>query len=395
MSSSLVTAHDWHPLWGHGRDAECVYVGSVRDRHVISALPAVIVIAGCLSLAACTTATPELEAPTTSSAAPGASGDEELLRLIRPSFTDPTDRVAVAVIDGDGVRTAFIDADETTVFEVGSITKVFTGELLAEAIERGEVEHADTLGQYLDLGDAPVASVTLRDLAAHRSGLATFPEDPEWGAHVMAEYEAGRDPFDENLDEVLELARGMELGTPGQFAYSNIGASLLGHALAAAAGTDFQTLLSERLLDPLGLEHASLPLTDDEVPEAHAGGFDAEGDAVEATTLAGFAPAGGIHASIDDLATFAQAVIDGPLAGSAAQTDTLDLGNGSQMGYFWGVTTTAGDTTISHNGQTLGFTSAMHVVPEADRAVIVLSNQSQLVDDVAATLLAEFSGDVD
>ncbi len=383
-----MTAHDWHPHWGHGRHRQCVYVGSVRDRHLVSIVPAALVIAGCLSLAACVTAVPDSDAPTTSSAPRGATGDEELLRLIRPSFLDDTDRVAVAVIDGGDVRTAFIDADETTVFEVGSITKVFTGELLAEAIERGEVEHADTLGQYLDLEDAPVASVTLRDLAAHRSGLATFPDDPQWQASVMAEYEAGRDPFDESLEEVLELARGMELTTPGQFAYSNIGAALLGHALAAAAGTDYQTLLTERLLDPLRLEHASLPLADDEVPDAHAGGFDADGDAVEASTLAGFAPAGGIHASIDDLVAFAQAVIDGPLAGSPAQTDTLDLGNGSQMGYFWGVSSTGGGTTVSHNGQTLGFTSAMHVVPEAGRAAIVLSNQSQLVDDVAATLLA-------
>ena len=269
-----------------------------------------IAIAGCLGLTGCVASASAPDPETPAAGAAGASGDEELLRLIRPSFTDPTDRVAVAVIDGDEVRTAFIDADETTVFEIGSITKVFTGELLAEAIERGEVEHADTLGQYLDLGHAPVASVTLRDLAAHRSGLATFPDDPEWGAHVMAEYEAGRDPFDENLEEVLELARGMDLATPGQFSYSNIGATLLGHALAAAAGTDYQTLLSDRLLDPLGLEHASLPLTDDEVPEPHAGGYDTEGVAVEPSTLAAFAPAGGTHASIDDLVTFAQAVID-------------------------------------------------------------------------------------
>jgi CubicO group peptidase (beta-lactamase class C family) len=326
--------------------------------------------------------------PATGTAADTSSGDEELLDLIRPSFIDSSDRAAVAVIDGGEVRNAFLDADETTVFEIGSITKVFTGELLAEAVERGEVELTDVLGEHLDLGDAPVASVTLRDLAAHRSGLASFPDDPAFVERVTNDYQAGRDPFDESLDDVLEAARGMELTNAGTFSYSNMGATLLGHALASAAGTDFQTLLTDRLLDPLGLEHGSLPLTDEELSPAHAGGLDAAGDPVEPSTLAGYAPAGGIHATIGDLVAFATAVIDGPLAGSAAQTDTIELGDGSRIGYFWVVEPNDGSTIVSHNGQTLGFTSAMLIDPEAGRAAIVLSNQAELVDDVAATLLA-------
>jgi CubicO group peptidase (beta-lactamase class C family) len=345
----------------------------------------VVSIAGCLMLTGCVAPSPS---PSTKTAASTSSGDEELLDLIRPSFIDSSDRAAVAVIEGGEVRTAFIDADDTTVFEIGSITKVFTGELLAEAVERGEVELTDALGEHLDLGDAPVASVNLRDLAAHRSGLATFPDDPAFVERVTADYEAGRDPFDERLDEVLEAARGMELTTAGTFSYSNMGATLLGHALAAAAGTDYQTLLSDRLLDPLDLEHASLPLTDDELSDAHAGGFDAEGDPVEPSTLAGYAPAGGIHATIGDLVTFATAVIDGPLAGSAAQTDTINLSGGSRIGYFWSVDQSGGRTIVSHNGQTLGFSSAMLIDLQAGRAAIVLSNQAELVDDVAATLLA-------
>ena len=354
-------------------------------------LPIVFVV-GCLLLTGCV-GSPS-SPPSTSSTPPGAeasagtASDAELLRLIRPSFTDATDRAAVAVIDGGDVRTAFVDADEATVFEVGSITKVFTGELLADGVERGEVQLTDTLGEHLDLGDAPAASVTLRDLAAHRSGLATFPDDPEFIERVTADYEAGRDPFDQSVDELLSVARGMELTTPGSFAYSNIGAALLGQALAAAAGTDYRTLLSERLLDPLGLDGASLPLADDEVAETHAGGFDADGDAVEPSTLAAFAPAGGIHATIGDLVAFASAVIDGPLAGSAAQTDAVEMEGGSKMGYFWGITETSSGTTVSHNGQTLGFTSAMLIDPESGRAAIVLSNNAQLVDDVAATLLS-------
>ncbi len=342
---------------------------------------------GCLALTACVGAPAQGTAvdPTRPS---GPTGDDELLRIIRPSFLADTDRVAVAVIEGGEVRTAFLDADETTVFEVGSITKAFTGELLAEAVERGEVDVDDELGEYLDLDGAPAASATLRDLAAHLSGLPTFPEDPDWGAQVMADMERGGDGIDETLDELLELTRATALRADPGFEYSNMGAALVGQALAAAAGTDYPTLLAERLFEPLGLDGASLPLDDDEVDPRHAGGFTADGLTAEPTTLGAFAPAGGIHATIDDLVAFASAVIDGPLTDTAAQTDVLrDVGS-EGIGYFWGVDADRGHVILSHNGQTLGFSSAMLIVPETGSAAIVLSNSSRLVDDVAATLLA-------
>ena len=322
--------------------------------------------------------------------APGAqrTGDAELLRLIRPSFTGDGRRVAVAVIDGGEVRQAFQDADASTVFEIGSITKVFTGELLAEAIERGEVQADDEVGAYLDLGDAPIASVTLRDLAAHASGLPTFPTDPEWVEQATAEMAAGRDGVDENLDELLAQARAEALETEQEFGYSNMGAALLGQALAAAAGTDYPALLAERLLDPLGLDGASVPLEDDEVSSRHAGGMTAEGEPAEPSTLGAYAPAGGIHATVDDLVTFATAILDGPLADSAARSDTIDLGDGSAIGYFWGVDDDRGHVVVSHNGLTGGFAAMMIIDCTAGTAAIVLSNQAVVVDDIASTLLA-------
>jgi len=296
--------------------------------------------------------------------------------------------VAVAVIEHGEVRTAFLDADETTVFEVGSITKVFTGELLAEAVERGEVEVDDELGQYLELGDAPAASATLRDLAAHLSGLPTFPEDPDWGAQVMADMERGGDGIDETLDELLELTRATELRAEPGFEYSNMGAALVGQALAAAAGTDYPTLVAERLFEPLGLDGASVPLDDDEVDPRHAGGFTADGLSAEPTTLGAFAPAGGIHATIDDLVAFASAVIDGPLTGTAAQTDVLTDGGSEGIGYFWSVDDDGGHVILSHNGLTGGFASVLTIDRTAGTAAIVLANRGEIVDDVGATLFA-------
>ena len=347
------------------------------------ALGALVVTAGLL-LTACTAGGPG----STPEPAAQRTGDAELLRLIRPSLTDERRRVAVAVIDGGEVRRAFQDADASTVFEIGSITKVFTGELLAEAIERGEVQADDEVGSYLDLGDAPIASATLRELAAHASGLPTFPTDPEWVEQATAEMAAGRDGVDENLDELLAQARAEALATEQEFGYSNMGAALLGQALAAAAGTDYPALLAERILDPLGLDDASVPLDDDAVSSRHAGGMTAEGDPAEPSTLGAYAPAGGIHATVDDLVTFAIAILDGPLADSEARSDTIDLGDGSAIGHFWRVNDDRDHIVVSHNGLTGGFAAMMIIDCTAGTASIVLSNQAVIVDDLASTLLA-------
>lgn len=366
-------------------------MGPMRRTHTMNRLLAATILAGGLALTGCV---PAVEPAPASGEARGsdadaATGDRELLQLIRPSFIDADDRVAVAVIDGDEVRTAFMGADESTAFEIGSITKVFTGELLAEAIERGEVQADDPVGQYLDLGDAPVASATLRDLAAHRGGIPTFPtDDAAWVEQATAAMEEGRDGVDETLDEFLAEARGVEVTAGQGFSYSNMGAALVGHALAEAADTDYRSLLADRLLEPLGLDGASLPLVDDDVPDSHAGGFDAEGDPVEASALAAYAPAGGIHATIGDLVAFAEAVLDGPLTGSAAQSGTIEVGDGSTIGFFWNVREQGDDRIVSHNGMTLGFASILLIDTANGTASIVLANQGEPVDDVGATLLA-------
>ncbi|MGR0218985.1 serine hydrolase domain-containing protein [Agromyces sp. ZXT2-6] len=326
-------------------------------------------------------------------ASPNAGSDEELLRAIRPTFTDPDDRAAVAVVEGDDVRVAFVGADDDTAFEIGSVTKTFTGLLLADAVERGEVALDDPIGEYLDLGDAAVASATLGELATHRSGLPTFPSDPEWIAAVEDGFHSGEDVLDETVPELLALARAEPLAPDARPQYSNLGAALTGHALAAAAGTDYPTLLEERILDPLDLDGASLPVEDDEVPASLAPGFLADGRPAEPSTLGAFAPAGGIVATIDDLAAYARAVIDGPFADSAA-LEPLAEWEGSRIGCFWSLSTGyAGHDVASHGGLTAGFGASLVVDRTAGRAVIVLANSGEPVDALAEDIMIRVSRD--
>ncbi|GGI45182.1 CubicO group peptidase (beta-lactamase class C family) [Agromyces flavus] len=350
-----------------------------RPAGVIAATMAVAVMAGCSAGA------PQAEE---AGASTRYSGDEELLQVIRPSFSGPDDIAAVALVADGEVRTAFVRADAETRFEIGSITKTFTGLLLAEAIERGEVALDDPLGIHLDLDDAPVADVTLGALATHQSGLPIFPSDPEWQQEAAALDAEGKDAVDETLDELLALARAEQLPNDPTTAYSNFGAALAGQALAAAAGTEYRDILAERILEPLGLEDTSLPIEDDDHVKGLAQGFTGDRRKADPSTLGAFAPAGGIVTTVEDLARYAQGVIDGPYAGSAA-LEPNPFGDGD-YGYFWALSSRGDRDLVSHDGMTTGFTSALLIDRTAGTAAIVFVNRSSRpVHEVARDLLGQ------
>ena len=100
------------------------------------------------------------------------TGSVDLAARARPLLPGALDRVSIAVVDGSTITYASFGANEETEYEIGSITKTFTGLLFAGAIERGEVTADTKLGAFLTLAGAPVAEVTLAELASHRSGLS-------------------------------------------------------------------------------------------------------------------------------------------------------------------------------------------------------------------------------
>ena len=321
---------------------------------------------------------------------PSGAGVSRLERDVQGTFDNDYERAAVAVIDDAEVVTVFADADEDTVFEIGSITKVLTGELLAIAVERGEVGLDDPLGRFLPLGDAPAASVTLRSLATHSSGLPWDPTDPAWVAADAAAFADHRDLPDTTLEELLELARNEPIAPAPEPGYSNFGAALLGHALAAAAGTDYASLLTERVLRPIGMDDATVVETPDQVPEEHAGGFTSAGEPVEPFSFAAFSPAGGVHATLRDVVALAQAVLDGPLSDSLALEPIAPGFNGNmQLGYFWFVIDERPRTLTVHPGLTGGFGSSLLIDRDAGQASIVLVNASRVVERFALRYLVD------
>jgi len=144
-----------------------------------------------------------------------------------------------------------------TIFEIGSITKVFTALLLADMVERGEVALDDPVRKYLPSGVTVPSrgrrDITLADLATHTSGL---PRDP-----TNLDLRSLADPYAEyRAADLHAFLAGYSLQRdPGtQFEYSNVGMGLLGHALAMRAGLSYEALLTRRVLGPLGMRNTSV-----------------------------------------------------------------------------------------------------------------------------------------
>lgn len=277
-----------------------------------------------------------------------------------------------------------------TLFEIGSITKVVTGTLLADAIRRGEVADTTRLlavfpGLALPAGSD---SITMLDLATHRSGLESFPR-----AFVPPD---GDDPF-AALDSAA-LARAWA-GTrvrfpPGTRAeYSNVGAGLLGRALVARAGVpDFGALVGARIARPLGLRDFGVTLADEQRAR-FASGHSRAGEVVKPWRIGHLAAAGAIVSSLADMERLALACLGrGPADVVAAVTDAQrvrrEFERGMRIGYHW-IALPRPDSSLVHwhNGGTGGFRSYLGCNRRSGRAAVVLTNSNVSVDDLGMHLV--------
>jgi CubicO group peptidase (beta-lactamase class C family) len=314
------------------------------------------------------------------------NGDAALAVRARPLLHGALDRVSIAVVDGSTVTYAHFGANEHTQYEIGSLTKTFTGLLLADAIRRGEVTADTKVGTLLPLGSAPIADMTLAELASHRSGLSAQGMQLDDTLPFLLRYVRRQNPFVQDVEGVLAIARRATLTNRGQFVYSNLGVALLGHGLAAAAHMDYAQMVHERVFTPLGMTESSLPLTVENLPAGAPMGYSAAGIAEAPWTIDGWAPAGGVRSTAADMVCYAQALLGGSAPGMDALTPRWQFG-ALQIGYVWTTQEEQGHTVTFKNGLTGGFTSKIVLDRANHRAVIVLSNTAAEVDSAANSLL--------
>lgn len=332
------------------------------------------------------------------------TGDAVLAERIQPLLKNPANQVAVAYIDGGSVRYAGFGADEHTEFEIGSVSKTFTASLLADAVARGEVTLettvADILGDELKDPHAEIGTVTLAELASHRSGLPRLALGSGAWKPLLAGQFLHRDPYTASPAEVLEQAQDTALHDRGTIAYSNLGYAFLGQLLAQATGQSWERLLEDRLITPLQLSATHAPVTAANLPDGAPTGRSASGLREGAWTANGTAPAGGIRSTAADLAAYAQAQLDGTAPGTASLDPQWKDDDSTSYGLAWvtssgsgedagvsGGDSSAGPDITWHNGQTGGFWSMVALDRAGGRAVVLLSNVSSGQEDAALELL--------
>ncbi|MFI6417325.1 serine hydrolase domain-containing protein [Streptomyces sp. NPDC050842] len=327
-------------------------------------------------------------------------GDARLAARIR-ALTGARHPVAAAVVSPAGTRIACLGAGRDTSgdttatatangldadFEIGSISKGVTGLLYAEALARGEIAARTTLRELLPLGDAPAGRVTLESLSIHRSGLPRIPASAHPWRRTVALWRHGTNPYGENIEQLLDQARGVRVGKPRP-RYSNLGYELLGHALARAAGTSYEELVLRRVSTPLGLGCFYLPATAGRLRPGAVRGTNRKGRPREPWTGEALGPAGGIRADIRSMARLTEALLDGSAPGIAALDPVAPLGAGARIGAAWVTVKVKGLTVTWHNGGTGGFRSWLGLDRAAGTGVVVLSATTASVDRHGFALL--------
>ena len=269
--------------------------------------------------------------------------------------------------------------DGDTRFEIGSLTKLFTSALLADMAVRGEVALLDPVRKYLPsevrVPKVSGRDITLMDLSIHASGLPRIPADLRSRdfENPYADYSVA------NLYEDLGALPDASGLPPPEARYSNLGVGLLGHALARRGGKDYETLLRERVLGPLGLRATSVAL--DAAGQAHLAwphyATLARAKPWDFPTLAG---AGALRSTANDLLAFASANLDsGKESGELVEALRLQrtpVDPVHALGWFvrgwW----------LVHEGATAGSVSFIAMDTREKRAVVVLGNSANPVADI-------------
>jgi CubicO group peptidase (beta-lactamase class C family) len=275
-----------------------------------------------------------------------------------------------------------------TVFEIGSITKTFTGLLLQDMIERGEMKPDDPAAQYLPAGVKLPAyhgkQITLLQLATHTSGLPDSPGnlDPKWADNSRADYTFEKlDAFASNFKLTRE---------PGsKYEYSTVGIALLAQAISLKAKSDFESLVTDRICRPLKMDSTRITLTS-ELKSRFAQGHNYYGYKVSHTDWGGLMGGAGLRSTANDMLKYLSANLG--LAFSSltplmekthvsrfrARLNT-DTGVDTDIGLTWMIMHDSESTTIiGHGGLTRGFTTFAGFDITRHRGVVVLCNSLDL-----------------
>lgn len=267
-----------------------------------------------------------------------------------------------------GSDTSFKEEDKPFIYEIGSISKVFTTTVLGEMIQKDLLSEGDSIGRYIPklFNDHPI---TLNHLANHTSGL---PGISMWKSIInLFDSTTPRDPYCLfSLGEVIDYFYKHRKEPKLKFRYSNAGMGLLGHILAMELNTDYETAIKKIITDPLHMEDTFI-LVPSEKKQRVLQGHDVKGREQQPLHMSDFMGAGALRSTVDDMLKFMKEHISSENIGyQLTQKSTMKIAKNMNVGLGWFLE----DEIVWHNGSTQGFSSFLGFDPAQQIGVIVLSN---------------------
>lgn len=321
----------------------------------------------------------------------------------RPDGAAETVEVAHGVLNEQtGVETT-----PDSVFQIGSMTKVWTATLVMQLVDEGVLDLDAPLVEVLPelrLADEQVARrVTMRHLLCHTSGI---------DGDVFTDTGRGDDCLERYVAGLADVAQTHPLGAT--WSYCNSGFSLAGRVIEKLTGGTWDAALRERLVTPLGLEHTGTLPEEALLHRAAVGHVTIEGKVVRAATAFGLprsaGPAGLVNSTVGDVLAFTRMHLAQGLAGDgtrvlgAASAKAMtekhaDLPDRHSLGDSWGLGWIRfrwdGRELVGHDGNTIGQSAFLRVLPDAGLAVTLLTNGGNtrdLYEDLFREIFAELAG---
>jgi CubicO group peptidase (beta-lactamase class C family) len=265
--------------------------------------------------------------------------------------------------------------NQNKIFEIGSITKVFTSAVLGSLVEDKKIKLTDEINTFYPFTFKDNMKISFESLANHTSGLPRLPENlkPKDNNNPYKDYDKN------DIDEYL---RNLMKTNSKTYVYSNLGAGLLGYTLGLSQKTNFKKLLQKVIFDKYKMTNSftsSKNLGDNLI-----NGLDKNGKTVSNWDFDVLFGGGGILSTTEDLEKFAYAQFDTKNKELAlTQKSTFDINENMKIGLGWHILKSDNSKDlIWHNGGTGGYSSSMAINIEEKTAVIILSNVSEINDEI-------------
>jgi len=260
------------------------------------------------------------------------------------------------------------------VFEIGSITKVFTSSLLAYYVIQKGLDLNSTINKSLKFPLKDGIQITFKQLANHTSGLPRLPSNLNLAlvnsANPYQEYY--EEKLKKYLTDDLKLSRNPAL----KYEYSNLGVGLLAYVLCEMEHTDYENLLVTKIFSRYHMYCSST--IRDKMKNHLVKGLNGDGDEVSNWDLSALVGAGGILSTTEDLSKFVIAQFDCANKELVlTRTKTFDITDKMGMGLGWHIIKAkSGADWNWHNGGTGGYSSSIAIDAKTKNGIVILSNVS-------------------